>query len=222
MRIALVSDTYTPQVNGVSTVLRRMVETLGLAGHEAVVVAPEYPDSQPGNEVSELRIPSVGFPPYPAIRLSLPATDPNRCGQVALAGAIDGNQTGASNPTMNNYRFNPAYQVDLILWRRILGTVTDAWYVKPTIRWDVYPGLALSGWLVYSQALTAASTPSATSATTGNTPMGLEADFKLDYATDDGFVAWASYGVLFPLSAFDGALDTSRAHAVRTGLAIRF
>jgi glycosyltransferase involved in cell wall biosynthesis len=75
MRIALVSDTYTPQVNGVSTVLRRMVETLGLAGHEVVVVAPEYPDSQPGNEVSELRIPSVGFPPYPAIRLSLPATD---------------------------------------------------------------------------------------------------------------------------------------------------
>ncbi len=75
MRIALVSDTYTPQVNGVSTVLRRMVEALGTAGHDAVVVAPEYPDSQPGPGADELRIPSVGFPPYPAIRLSLPATD---------------------------------------------------------------------------------------------------------------------------------------------------
>ena len=31
---------------------------------------------------------------------------------------IDGNQVGAAYPSLNNYRFNPAYQVDLILWRR--------------------------------------------------------------------------------------------------------
>ena len=72
MRIALVSDAFTPQVSGVVTVLRRIVETVGRAGHDAAVVAPEYPDSQPGHGVSELRVPSVAFPPYPAIRLSLP------------------------------------------------------------------------------------------------------------------------------------------------------
>ena len=75
MRIALLSDTYTPQVNGVSTVLRRMVEALGNAGHHPVVVAPAYPDTPPESRPDELRIPSVGFPPYPAIRLSLPALD---------------------------------------------------------------------------------------------------------------------------------------------------
>ena len=72
MRIALVTDTYTPQVNGVTTIVRRVVEVLGRARHDVVVVAPEYPVSQPGTADVELRVPSVAFPPYPAIRLSLP------------------------------------------------------------------------------------------------------------------------------------------------------
>ncbi len=72
MRIALVTDTYTPQVNGVTTIVRRVVEVLGRARMDAVVVAPEYPGLQPGSADAELRVPSVAFPPYPAIRLSLP------------------------------------------------------------------------------------------------------------------------------------------------------
>jgi phosphatidylinositol alpha 1,6-mannosyltransferase len=72
VRIALVTDTYTPQVNGVTTIVRRIVEVLGRARRHVVVVAPDYPGSQPGEADSELRVPSVAFPPYPAIRLSLP------------------------------------------------------------------------------------------------------------------------------------------------------
>lgn len=72
MRIALVSDAYTPQVSGVVTVLRRIVGALRRAEHDVVVVAPEYPSSQPGTGAGELRVPSVAFPPYPAVRLSLP------------------------------------------------------------------------------------------------------------------------------------------------------
>ena len=71
MRIALVSDTYTPQVNGVTTVVARIVNVLREFGHDVVVVAPRYPGNgspSPG----ELRIPSAAFPPYPAIRLSVP------------------------------------------------------------------------------------------------------------------------------------------------------
>ena len=53
-----------------------------------------------------------GFGNFPGrCNLTLAPTDPLRCGQVALPGAIDGNQVGASYPTLNNYRFNPAYQV---------------------------------------------------------------------------------------------------------------
>ncbi len=72
MRIALVTDTHTPQVNGVTTIVRRVVEVLGRARQHAAVVAPEYPGQQPGLAEAELRVPSLAFPLYPAIRLSLP------------------------------------------------------------------------------------------------------------------------------------------------------
>ena len=72
MRIALVTDTYTPQVNGVTTIVRRVVEVLGRARQHVAVVAPEYPERDPGLAEVELRVPSLAFPLYPAIRLSLP------------------------------------------------------------------------------------------------------------------------------------------------------
>jgi glycosyltransferase involved in cell wall biosynthesis len=74
VRIALVSDTYTPQVNGVTTVLERMAKTLQREGHDCAVVAPAYPGGVGGGSGGdrELRVPSLPFPPYPAIRLSIP------------------------------------------------------------------------------------------------------------------------------------------------------
>jgi glycosyltransferase involved in cell wall biosynthesis len=72
VRIALVSDTYTPQVNGVTTVVARIARVLREFGHAVVVVAPRYPGDKTGPWADELRIPSAAFPPYPAIRLSVP------------------------------------------------------------------------------------------------------------------------------------------------------
>lgn len=72
MRIALVSDTYTPQVNGVTTVVVRIAKVLREFGHQVVVVAPRYPRHLDDQSAGELRVPSTSFPPYPAIRLSLP------------------------------------------------------------------------------------------------------------------------------------------------------
>ena len=72
VRIALVTDTYTPQVNRVTTVVQRIARLLRVAGHAAAVVAPRYPDHAAGNGTDELRIPSLPFPPYPSVRLSLP------------------------------------------------------------------------------------------------------------------------------------------------------
>jgi len=71
VRIALVSDTYTPQVNGVTTVVVRIATVLREFGHDVAVVAPRYP-GHVSTDPAELRIPSAAFPPYPAIRLSLP------------------------------------------------------------------------------------------------------------------------------------------------------
>lgn len=71
MRIALVTDTYTPQVNGVTTVVCRVADTVRADGHPVALVAPRYPAANTGVP-GELRIPSLPFPPYPSIRLSLP------------------------------------------------------------------------------------------------------------------------------------------------------
>src|SRR5207245_3122013 len=76
VRIGLVSDTYTPQVNGVTTVVRRIVGLLRAEGHEAAVVAPRYPAPAAPADGRELRVPSLAMPLYPAIRLPPPASRP--------------------------------------------------------------------------------------------------------------------------------------------------
>jgi uncharacterized protein (TIGR04551 family) len=147
---------------------------------------------------------SPGFGNFPGrCNLTLPAADPNRCNQGALPGSFDGQQYSATaatdpSPSIGNYRFNPAYQVDLILWRRLLGTVTDAWYLKPTFRWDILDGLNVSAQVVYSQAIFATSTPSQVSK-----PLGLELDLGVRYQSDDGFVFFLDYGLLKLLSGFN-------------------
>jgi glycosyltransferase involved in cell wall biosynthesis len=74
VRIALVTDTYLPQINGVTTVVRRIADTARAAGHAVAVVAPRYPHGSDGDGGGgpELRVPSLPFPPYPSIRLSFP------------------------------------------------------------------------------------------------------------------------------------------------------
>jgi uncharacterized protein (TIGR04551 family) len=140
-----------------------------------------------------------------------------------LPGSIDGQQwanDGSAN-AINNYRFNPAYQIDLILWRRLLGTVTDAWYVKPSFRWDVLEGLSLWTQIVYSQAIYASSTPS-----TDQKPLGVELDLGVRYKSDDGFVFFLEYGVLQPMNglayADQGAGSLGRAQNLHGGLGIVF
>ena len=149
-------------------------------------------------------------------------------GALPTYGAFEGPQYGLNGDrTLRNFRFNPGYRVDLILFREILGQVTDAWYLKPTFRWDIFTGLALDAQVVYSQAMSSGSVPSSVASGTllakgGSTPMGVEFDAKVAYATDDGFHSWLAYGVLFPLGAFDGAGSPTRAHAFRAGVALKF
>jgi uncharacterized protein (TIGR04551 family) len=147
-----------------------------------------------------------GFGNYPG-RCNV-SVIPAICNQQALPGSFDGQQFGSvpaadPSPEISNYRFNPAYRVDLILWRHILGTVTDAWYLKPTFRWEVLEGLNLGAQVVYSQAIYAQSTPSGTSR-----PLGIELDLGVKYQSDDGFVFFIDYGLLKLLSGFDMTTTT--------------
>ena len=126
--------------------------------------------------------------------------------------------------TINNFRFNPGYRPDLIFWRDIMGQVTDAWYLKPSVRVDIVGGLAWDVAAIFSQSLNNSSSPASDPNTGagGSALMGLEGDTKLTLTSDEGFSAWGAAGVFQPLSAFDGAGSLSRAWTLKFGLAARF
>jgi uncharacterized protein (TIGR04551 family) len=114
-------------------------------------------------------------------------------------GDLDGPQaTLPFDTTINNFRFHPDYRIDRILFREIIGRVTDAYYFRPHLRWRMFDqpfgSLAFTASGVASFAVEATSTP-------GNrNPLGVELDPAITYQSRDGFVAALEYGVLFPLS----------------------
>ena len=74
-RIVYCTDTYPPQVNGVSVVTALSVRGLMDRGWSCAVIAPAYPDSEPSLDIgpaSVVSIPSVAMPVYPDLRLSAP------------------------------------------------------------------------------------------------------------------------------------------------------
>lgn len=73
MRISLVTDTFLPEINGVTTVLARMRDGLRARGHAVQVIAPRYPSPGP-DEAGVVRRPSVPCPGYPNVRLSWPVS----------------------------------------------------------------------------------------------------------------------------------------------------
>jgi uncharacterized protein (TIGR04551 family) len=153
-----------------------------------------------------------GFGNFPG-RCAVAAT-PVVCNAQAYPGSFDGQQfipdpAIEPSPAITNYRFNPAYRVDLILWRRLIGTVTDGWYLKPTFRWEVLEGLNVSAQVVYSQAIYAQSTPSSS-----NRPLGVELDLGIKYQSDDGFIFFIDYGLLKLLSGFNVSTTTSNVTTV--------
>lgn len=81
-RVLFCTDTYPPQVNGVSVVTALSVSGLRDRGWRCAVAAPQYPPDMfnafessggtVGEPEEQLSIPSMPFPPYPEIRLAAP------------------------------------------------------------------------------------------------------------------------------------------------------
>ena len=110
---------------------------------------------------------------------------------------------------ISNFRFDPDYQVDLILFREVLGTVTDAVYIKPHITYFVNPNTGIRADIISSFAHYATSTP-------GNaSPLGVELDASAFYQSLDGFHFMMQYGYLFPLAGLNHAVDADGNAQVR-------
>ncbi|MFH1498421.1 MAG: glycosyltransferase family 1 protein [Verrucomicrobiota bacterium] len=78
MRIALVTETYPPEVNGVAMTLSRLVGGLRARGHEVEVVRPRQRQELDGAADAEASgdflVPGVPIPRYPSLRMGLPVT----------------------------------------------------------------------------------------------------------------------------------------------------
>jgi glycosyltransferase involved in cell wall biosynthesis len=72
MRVTLVTDTFQPEVNGVSTVLATMRAGLLARGHAVQVVAPQYGRQDSDGDAQVHRVVSIPCPSYAAVRLSWP------------------------------------------------------------------------------------------------------------------------------------------------------
>src|SRR5713226_7506031 len=74
MRVAIITESFPPDVNGVAHCVLRVAELLTSYGHHPLVVAPQPPvrtaDSFPFPVV---RVPAVPLPGYPSFRLGLPS-----------------------------------------------------------------------------------------------------------------------------------------------------
>jgi uncharacterized protein (TIGR04551 family) len=121
--------------------------------------------------------------------------------------------------TLGNFQFSPNYHIDLLMYRQILGTITESWYLSPGVAYDFDDNINLNAHVTYSQAMFKRSTPSCSDETQvncrteagqtgfGKTEMGLEIDAEASYGLThdlDGnaFRAAIQGGIVFPFGAF--------------------
>ncbi|MFH0899695.1 MAG: TIGR04551 family protein, partial [Pseudomonadota bacterium] len=117
------------------------------------------------------------------------------------------------------FLFNPNYHVDLILFRELIGTVTNAFYIRPSLDYDLSERFVFRAQGVASLAPVPVSTP-------GNSRWyGIELDGDIGYYNqEEKFFAGASYGFLIPMGALDhpGELGYDEAEAGEASTAHTF
>lgn len=138
MRIAIVTESFPPEVNGVAHCVARVAENLVRKGHEPLIIAPE-PARDATNADSELpypveRVPSVPLPGYPTFRLGLPTSRTRRViarhdtQLVHLASPVALGAWGSRVAKAMELPMVAVYQTDLPNYARAyrLGAVTEA------------------------------------------------------------------------------------------------
>ncbi len=150
---------------------------------------------------------------------------------ISAANLLGDPNVSTSSHKLTQFIFNPEYKIDLILFRHLIGAVTNAGYVKPFLSYELTKSIGFKVANVTSFAMKTVSTP-------GNSRMyGTEFDADLAYQSG-GFTAGIAYGVLFPFAAMNHPADTveggtfgfdpenqgdaSTAHTIQMRLSLKF
>ncbi|MEW5853793.1 MAG: hypothetical protein AB2A00_33770 [Myxococcota bacterium] len=100
---------------------------------------------------------------------------------------------GVRDRRFDSFRMHPMYRVDLILWRTLLGGVSEAAYARGRFALQPVEGMRFEFNTVYSHALLARSAPG------GANPLGFEVDSAMTLQMGS-FSIRTDAGVLFPLA----------------------
>lgn len=76
MKLALVTETFPPEINGVAMTFGVIARELGRRGHAVTIYRPRRPDLPPATahpEFTEVPLPGLPVPGYPLLRFGLPA-----------------------------------------------------------------------------------------------------------------------------------------------------
>ncbi len=138
--------------------------------------------------------------------------DPNAAqldGSMGLQPGNNGLQTAEGSNTFREFRFNPAYRIDLILNRNILTRVQGTYYLRPSIGYDFMRkanGQRLGGNLagIWTRASEYIQAPG------HQRDLGIEVDASIYFQSKDGalndkpgvqggFYTMLQYGLLFPM-----------------------
>jgi phosphatidylinositol alpha 1,6-mannosyltransferase len=138
MRIAIITESFPPDVNGVAHCVVRVAENLVRKGHQPLVIAPESARATLGADgqfpYPVERVPSVPLPGYQAFRLGLPtprtrrAIARHRTEVVHLASPVALGAWGSRVARAAGLPMVAVYQTDLPNYARAyrLGAVTEA------------------------------------------------------------------------------------------------
>ena len=108
------------------------------------------------------------------------------------------------NRTLTNFKMHRAFRTDHLLFREVIGGVTNAWYLKPWAQYTFWEsgryraGARLE--LMYAGAFEAGGTPG------GALDLGFEADITAFFRIGESFDARLVFAALFPLEGLDNDL----------------
>lgn len=103
MRVAIVAESFLPNVNGVTNSVLRVIEHLRCTGHEALVIAPDTPRGEPPADkihegVRVHRVPSRMFPKINSLPLGIP-----RPRMVSVLRGFDPDVVHLASPALLGY-----------------------------------------------------------------------------------------------------------------------
>ena len=131
----------------------------------------------------------------------------------------------APDTDATNFKFDRNYHLDLILFREVIGTVTNAIYVKPYIACDLFDSVEESLGaridVLWAQAHEASATPGDAA------DYGVEADLRLFYEEKDRFNFDIEAGMFIPGGAFTNLESTpireaETAYTIQSRITLQF